>query len=259
MNGKLHFTEAYLLNPPHAITISLIGLGGNGSQMLTFLARINATLLALDHPGLHITAFDPDTISEANIGRQLFSEADIGRNKAHVLIERLNRFFGTTWAAHGDVFPVNSKSPVKSNFYITCVDSLKARRAIYKAISKFDYKSNHEHKPYYWMDLGNSSDFGQFILESLGPIKQPKSEHETVDSLPGLFKLFPAMLTKKEDKSVPSCSLAEAIEKQDLFVNSIVAVHAADLIWKMFREAKIEYHGAFINLATSEINRLNFQ
>ena len=78
---KVHFTENYLLNPHHPVTVFVIGAGGTGSQVITNLARMSMALRALRHPGLHVTVFDPDTVSTANIGRQLFSETELGLNK----------------------------------------------------------------------------------------------------------------------------------------------------------------------------------
>lgn len=68
----VHFTHNYLVNPLHPVTVNLIGGGGTGSQILTSLARLDVTLRSLDHPGLHVTLYDPDTVSQSNIGRQLF-------------------------------------------------------------------------------------------------------------------------------------------------------------------------------------------
>ena len=82
---KIHYTDQYLLNPYHPVTVFVIGAGGTGSQVVTGLARMGMALQALGHPGLHVTVFDPDTVTEANIGRQLFSEAETGLNKACLL------------------------------------------------------------------------------------------------------------------------------------------------------------------------------
>lgn len=90
---KIHYTDRYLLNPYHPVTIFVIGAGGTGSQVATGLARISVALQALGHPGLHVTVFDPDTVTEANIGRQLFSGSELGLNKAAALVTRINRFF----------------------------------------------------------------------------------------------------------------------------------------------------------------------
>ena len=87
---KIHFTDRYLLNPRHPVTMFVIGAGGTGSQVITNLARMSMALQALGHPGLHVTVFDPDTVSQANIGRQLFSETELGLNKAVSLVTRIN-------------------------------------------------------------------------------------------------------------------------------------------------------------------------
>ena len=50
---KIHFTDRYLLNPRHPVTVFVIGAGGTGSQVITNLARMNMALQALGHPGLH--------------------------------------------------------------------------------------------------------------------------------------------------------------------------------------------------------------
>lgn len=83
---KIHFTDKYLLSPYHPVTVLVAGAGGTGYQVITSLARMSVALQALGHPGLHLTAFDPDTVTEANIGRQLFSETELRLNKATALV-----------------------------------------------------------------------------------------------------------------------------------------------------------------------------
>src|SRR5688572_19591634 len=99
MKTAIHFTDNYLINPPNPILVNLIGVGGTGSQVLSSLARINISLVQLGHPGVYVRAFDNDIISPANIGRQLFSQSELGLYKSVALINRLNRFFGTNWKA----------------------------------------------------------------------------------------------------------------------------------------------------------------
>lgn len=79
---RVHYIDNYLINPQHPVTVNLIGAGGTGSQVLTGLARLDVTLRALGHPGLFVTLYDPDIVTEANIGRQLFGYSDMGLNKA---------------------------------------------------------------------------------------------------------------------------------------------------------------------------------
>ncbi len=269
-----HTTAAYLINPEHPVTIQVIGCGGNGSQVLTQLARINEALKKLGHLGIHVTCFDNDIITEANMGRQLFSPSELGMNKAVALITRLNRFFGTSWKAMPILF--NSKLEVlerRANITISCVDSIAARIEIEKCLME-KLKKNHGdpyYDTYYWMDLGNTQNAGQFVLGSIGGIEQPEriiSKASTkkvkatlgvdieplfVSTLPNVFEKFPAMKKQKEKESGPSCSLAEALDKQDLFINSTLSQLAMGLLWKLFREGKISYHGAFVNLETLKI------
>lgn len=54
---KKHITHPYIIKPIHLLTISVIGIGGSGTQVLSCLARINTGLIALGHPGIHVIAF----------------------------------------------------------------------------------------------------------------------------------------------------------------------------------------------------------
>lgn len=258
-----HNTCSYLLEPQHPITVKVIGCGGSGSQMLQGLARIHVSLRALGHPGFAVQAWDPDKVTEANLGRQLFSVADLGQYKAKVLIERINRFYGLTWSA----FPVlygekDIQNKSVANIIITCVDNVKVRRAIdgfaslvatqWRRLDPFTI-------PLYWLDLGNTRTMGQVVLGSFGPISQPKGARNTQPELPTIVKLVPD-LEKHEEKNVaPSCSLAEALGKQDLFINSLLAQYGCDLIWKLFRELRIKYHGVYVNLETLTTNPITIK
>ena len=95
---KIHYTDRYLLNPHHPVTVFIIGAGGTGSQVATNLARMSIALQALGHPGLHVTVFDPDTVTEANIGRQLFSESlfrlFMGGKRAMLSVRNIRFRFG---------------------------------------------------------------------------------------------------------------------------------------------------------------------
>ncbi|RYY12153.1 MAG: PRTRC system ThiF family protein [Chitinophagaceae bacterium] len=247
----IHHTDSYLLYPPHKVTVDLVGLGGTGSQVLTNLARINEALVALGHPGLHVRAWDHDIVSAANVGRQLFSPADIGSNKAVVLITRLNRFFGYDWQAEPQAY-TGQKS---SNITISCVDTAVARLMISMRIEgrKRQMSSNPTDRLMYWLDLGNLQHTGQVILGTLFPVKQPKNETKVAPTMKTVTKKFNLKKVKEENQG-PSCSLAEALQKQDLFINSTLAQFGCNLIWKLIREGQIRYHGCYVNLETLSVN-----
>jgi len=251
----VHIIDNYLINPPNPVTVNLIGAGGTGSQMLTALARINHALLNLNHPGLAVTVFDDDRVSEANLGRQLFAETEIGQYKSVALINRINRFFGTNWKAttHRFTDRMPNESNAKANLYITCVDTAAARFNISEMLCEFERGHRYDRaRPLYWMDMGNSRDTGQVILSTIGTIKQPESElYRPVGHLPFITEMFRDQLEQADkNDDTPSCSLAEALSKQDLFINSAVANLGASLLWQLFREGMIFNRGMFLNLKT---------
>jgi PRTRC genetic system ThiF family protein len=242
---RMHFVAPYLQNPVHPVTVTLVGAGGNGSQMLSALARINTALKTMDHPGLNVTVWDDDTVEEANIGRQLFSWNDIGMNKAVCLVTRFNRFYGTAWNAVPKKF--GNDSPV-GNIIITCVDNISTRFDYGRRFKKKTVMNN-EYSTFYWLDLGNGQRHGQAVLGS-ADIKQPKtSKYETVSVLP--LATEELTFNSRADKdSGPSCSLAEALKKQDLFVNSSLTQLAGSILWTLFTAMAIDIRGFYMNLDT---------
>ena len=176
---KIHFTDRYLLNPRHPVTVFVIGAGGTGSQVITNLARMSMALQALGHPGLHVTVFDPDTVSQANIGRQLFSETELGLNKAVSLVTRINRFFGYAWTAEPQCFSTrNFSGESTANIIITCTDNIRSRLTLWKFLKKVRKENFSDHSaPIYWMDFGNSQTKGQVIIGTVREkVLQPSSQ-----------------------------------------------------------------------------------
>lgn len=259
---RVHYIDNYLINPQHPVTVNIIGAGGTGSQVLTGLARLDVTLRALGHPGLFVTLYDPDIVTEANIGRQLFGYSDMGLNKAQCLVTRINNFFGNDWKAVPDIFPAMLKNACRdnmANITVTCTDTIKSRLDLWKILKSVYIPEYHDDiTPLYWMDFGNTQTSGQVVLGTVPKkIKQPASQlYETVGSLKVITRLVKYARVKEED-SGPSCSLAEALDKQDLFINSTLAQLGCDILWKMFRNGMISYHGLYLNLETMKVNPIH--
>lgn len=252
---KVHFTDNDLLNPTNPIEVSLIGAGGTGSQVLIALARMNHALTELNHAGLFIKLWDDDLVTKANLGRQLFAESELGLHKSVALINRTNRFFGTNWKAEAQKFEKNNLNRIKENMqsaiYISCVDNVKTRFDIAEILNELKVgKIYYRNQPKYWMDFGNSQYSGQVFLSTVGNIRQPNSEkYETVENLPFVTEEFGELLKQSEiEDDTPSCSLAEALEKQDLFINSTLAQMGSSLLWSLFRNGLTENRGFFLNL-----------
>lgn len=265
-----HYTDKYLLDPSLRITVALVGCGGTGSQVLSGLARMNEALEALGHGGLLVTVYDADVVTESNVGRQLFSMADVGLNKALVSVTRINRYYGLDWIAKPE--HVNSAKQLKHNIVISCVDMAETRVQIAEWLQVcLSTKQSHEPdtRNYYWLDYGNLQHTGQVVLGTVGRVEQvkyDKNRNETIHTLeqrqsrayklPNVVELLPDIKKIKSKDTGPSCSLLQALNRQDLFINSTLANLGLALLWRLFREGRTDYQGAYLNLKTMQVNAI---
>ncbi len=246
--GKHYFPQS-ITAPIDPVMLELVGCGGTGCQILSGLARINASLQALGHPGLKVMVYDPDIVTEANIGRQLFSPADIGRYKAEVMVTRVNNFYGFGWEAIPEYYDVVKRKYNNGSygFLIAAVDTAPARLRIAKAIKR---------KLYYHLDTGNTRHTGQVILGTTKNWPQPKGDVEAVGKLPTVTDLYDLKRAGKDKFQGPSCSLAVALQQQDLMINQMVATCALQILWQGFRYGVLYNHGAFVDLNNMKVNPL---
>lgn len=244
-----HITPANFLD--RRVNIVLVGCGGNGSQMLTGLARLNHALTALGHPGLHVTAFDGDTVSEANIGRQMFSPADVGLHKSVVLVHRLNAFFGLDWHARAIHAGPTELVNIGPGIAIVCVDSAAARAKIAPILAKTSM---------YVMDLGNRASDGQVVFGHLrlDPARAGTPLRDDGSTpLRWPYEVLPELIdTTIPEDDTPSCGLAEALERQELFINQAIVTPALGILWEFFRHGRLSWCGAFVNLKTGHVRPL---
>lgn len=237
-----HLIEPYLLG--RRIKVHLVGVGGNGAQMAACLARLDVAMRALGHPhGLHVTAYDPGRVSEANVGRQAYSAADIGRHKAIVTIHRLNQFYALDWLAEPFAYEaaLNDRMIYDSaDLLIGCVDTRAGRRTLHERVF-------HRHASYsYWLDLGNTDATAQVVL---GQGARPWGEGDDVSRLPCVTELFPELLDEDvPDDNRPSCSVRMSLAAQGLFVNDVAVRFAAQLLYELFSRGRISHHGVIVNL-----------
>ncbi|MHB8655548.1 MAG: PRTRC system ThiF family protein [Terriglobia bacterium] len=242
---ELHSIHPELLR--RRVKVLVIGCGGTGSAVAAGLPYLHQAMIANGHPGgLQVTLLDGDVISPTNCVRQSFSRSEIGLSKAVVLVNRLNVFWGLDWQA----VPINLEKGVRidaAHIVIGCVDTRAARALIRNGTgdcSSVDY----------WLDIGNNADSGQFVLGE--PLNETNRRSRM--RLRTVAELYPEIADADQDNDgLPSCSAAEALERQEPFVNSTLAQHALALLARLFRYGNITYHGGFINLSTGATGRLS--
>lgn len=241
----MHMLTAELLR--REVRVLVVGCGGNGSAIAAGLPYLHQAMLVAGHPGgLQVTLMDGDIISPVNCVRQPFSSAEIGLAKAVVMVSRLNLFWGLNWTASAEFLSEQSKIG-DFDVVMGCVDTRAARMMIDKQVQGWRSRVG------YWLDLGNSADSGQFVLG------QPLNgrNRRSIDRLRTAPEIFPELSDVSLDATAgPSCSAAEALDRQEPFVNQTLAQHALALLTRLFRYGCIDHHGAFVNVAQNRVQPL---
>lgn len=238
----MHVLPPDLLRRP--VRVLVVGCGGSGCVITTGLPYLHQAMRVAGHPGgLHVTVMDGDTISPTNCVRQAYCSAEIGLNKAVVTVSRLNLFWGCHWTAVPE--PVTEGSDLSGfDVVIGCVDTRPARELLHRKI--VGWRS----RVAYWLDLGNGADGGQFVLGQ--PLNS--CNRRAAYRLRTAAELFPEIIDLSQpDDDGPSCSAVEALERQEPFVNQVLAHHALALLTRLFRHGRLEHHGAFVSVADNRV------
>ena len=220
------------------IRVIVIGCGGNGSVVAMGLPYIHQALLLAGHPGgLDVTLIDGDIVSPSNCVRQPFSQSEIGLSKSAVLASRINLFWGLQWKAIQENLS-KSQQIQEADIVISCVDTRSARAEIQGLVGGNATVT-------YWLDLGNGTDGGQFVLGQPWNRRNPRK----ADRLRTISELFPEIADASlGEDAAPSCSALEALDRQEPFVNQTIASHALGLLAQLFRRGEVPIHGAFVDV-----------
>lgn len=226
--------------------IAVVGVGGTGGEVIDSLTRLDFGLKALGHPhGIHVTAFDADIVEPHNIGRQRFSQSDVGQYKSIALTHRVNMFYGTDWDAEPNFFEPTVNNVAEFDLIIGCVD----KAAFRVELGQLAQSGKTAHSPTLWLDMGNGKHAGQCVLGHV------VAGYQEAIRLPNVFDLYPDLANPKHDtdESVPRCSLAEALtgeNGQDLFINGTLATYSMNIIWQLLTKGEIDHHGMTVDVQT---------
>lgn len=215
--------------------LMVIGLGGTGSHFATGLARLQKSLMALGHPGFAVALLDGDTVSRSNVGRQCFYEADIGLHKVDCLLHRINMVYGFDWTGAPEFASPESVEAFDPDLLITCVDKAAFRAELGEAFHGYSTDK-------LWLDHGNGARSGQIVFGHLGV------PFDSASRLPNVADLFPELATIADDDQ-PSCSMEEAMQRQEFPVNPMIAQLSITMLWQLIRHGSVDHHGYFMETA----------
>ena len=219
------------------LRLVLIGCGGSGSWLAPSIARL-ARVLSDQGKAVEATFVDPDRVEEANVPRQNFCYAEIGRFKAETLARRFSGAWGIPIAAltqRFDAAEFTSLTPTwdTTTLLIGCVDNPAARKNIANALSK----NNLDAGATWWLDCGNWRDNGQVVFGNARTASQLRRAFriETLcAALPAPALVHPELLTELPHKVAPppggSCAQMTRRHAQSLMINQRVASEAADYL-----------------------------
>ncbi len=245
----IDFTPTYraLLGEVRDMHLYLVGAGGTGSALADALARL---LFHARQKGMHInlTIIDPDIISEVNLGRQRFCQAEVGYEKSLSLSLRLNAAFGLDIRAIPAPFQPEMVLPTGTHAYhfnnnttkkliIGAVDNPEARQSLAQTVEV-------GHGNVWWLDAGNAYENGNVYLGNA-----VERQHLSVDEalwvcngLPSPAIQDPALL--QPNPALPddiSCAVRTLRDEQALMVNTFIAAILAHYCsqWVLQREISV--------------------
>lgn len=244
---------------PGAMTIALVGCGGNGSHIAQALARIAVHYRAGGGDPLRLVFIDGDTIEEKNVGRQLFTPAEIGRNKAQALAARFNHLFGLKIEAVPEMATVDVLRIVGGltrrfggkndsvGLLVGAVDNAVARKSLNGALTQLSCWS-------LWLDTGNHDYSGQVSAGSSTDLKRLRSAIKLgiCGYLPAPSVTDPELLEATERKERENCAAAIEDNLQGLMVNTQVAAIAAAYLDRIIIHRQLtRFRTSFSQLALS--------
>ena len=236
--------------------VYVVGLGGTGS----FLARHAACivwLLRSAGQNATLTFIDPDRVEEANIPRQNFCYAEIGRYKAETLATRYALAFGMEIGCVASFFEADMVSADWNTLSVVvgCVDRASGRVQMEKTLEHNE--SNSSSLPHVWyLDMGNGLDFGQCLLGStrkakdlakafaLGALPRCYLLPSPLLQQPGLRKPLP----EEQGQTTLSCREQLLSNAQSLMINPAMADEGADYLYRLLVTGDLRKFATSIDL-----------
>lgn len=228
------------------VSIALVGCGGTGSHLAQALAKLAVQYRATCGQEIELLFVDGDIVEPKNIGRQLFSSADIGRNKAEVLAARFNAVFGLKIAAMPNMLlePLRPMYAGHRRILVGAVDNAAARRQLAASLRHWNL----------WIDCGNHEYAGQVLVGST----QQSDVLRQACTVPGICAALPSPDLVAPDLLVDPVVIvqpedcAEAVEnnRQSLMINQMIATIAAQYLTSLLLRGQITSFETLVDLSS---------
>jgi len=241
----------FLIPAATPISILLVGCGGTGSHIAQSLARLAYHVRELGGPPLSLAFLDGDTVEPKNVGRQLFSLADVGRNKAQALAARLSAVFGLRIAAIPEMLATQVGTFDDYGVVVGAVDGPEGRRAMEHLLAWEDWRL--------WLDAGNERHDGQVAV---GNVTTP-ARLAGAFAVPGLCAGLPApsltypdLLADAPPEPAADCADAMQTDAQSLMVNQAMAAVVGQYLYQIVVSRGLTTFATSIDLSSLSMRSL---
>jgi len=240
-------------------TLIVVGVGGTGSHLSYDMARLISHGRSLGTE-IELLLIDPDIVEEKNVGRQRFTRAEIGMNKAHARAISLSRWLGikvqfVDGRFSADCIPGQPYSRRGKNFAILlgCLDD-SFGNAGRQAIATSMQKDKQRYLDLIWIDAGNDRYSGQVAVGDMlsGGSIVLNRQMGLVDRLPAPCVSIAGLLDAPEESFLDSelgCAELTAAGEQSLFINSMMAGIMSQFVFDIIFRRRLEALATFVNLS----------
>ncbi len=189
--------------------VTLIGAGGIGAVTGLAIAKMGISWIAI---------YDDDQVDEVNIPTQFHKGSDIGMDKAEALMHTICEFTDMSYEmVHPFVERVDGNTTLAGKIVISAVDSIKARKDIWKAITYSKAK--------YYLDARMSAQ--QFHLYCVDLSDDRMSEH------------YYNLITFENDEDIPD---EPCTAKATIFCAMTAAGHISNALKRISNKEEQPFH-----------------
>lgn len=248
------FLDAAIVTPRDFDTVQILvaGAGGIGAYMVQHVGRLMRVLYQSDK-GVHLTIVDPDVVEDANIGRQLFCDAEVGQSKAECLARRYGHAWGLNCSSYVGKYEESLVLGTDLTILVGCVDNAEARRTLHGTL---EHNAQQGEPSIWWLDCGNLQDTGRVLLGSACEIYQLAgsfADKKGCTALPGPALQSPGLLEPQPEEidggEGMSCAEMAAANLQSLTINARIAAEAADFLARLLITKDLKRFAWEVNLA----------